>query len=170
MEHGLKLEARDKKTLIIGGTVAAVIVLYAFVLSPFLDDLARKRDLIPKKERDLVEMKKLRDEYKELQKQLQAAQEAAAKRGPLLTEIENITKRANLSGKIVSLKPQTGNRKDGLKESIVEIRLDNITLYDVVNCVYLLEKATLRIQKLSFKPRYDNPKLLNATLLVTSAA
>ena len=165
----MKLEPRDKKTLIIGGSVAAVIVLYAFVLSPFLSDLSRKRDLIPKKERDLVEMKKLRDEYREVQKQLQAAQAAAAGRGPLLTEMENITKRANLAGKIVSLKPQTGTQTEGFKESIVEVKLDNITLYDVVNYVYLLEKATLRVRKLSFKPRYDNPKILNATLLVSSA-
>jgi len=165
----VKLEARDKKTLIIGGSVAAVIVLYAFVLSPFLSDLSRKRDLIPKKERDLVEMKKLRDEYREVQKQLQEAQAAAAGRGPLLTEMENITKRANLAGKIVSLKPQTGTQTEGFKESIVEVKLDNITLYDVVNYVYLLEKAALRVRKLSFKPRYDNPKILNATLLVSSA-
>jgi len=165
----MKLESRDKKTLIIGGSVAAVIVLYAFVLSPFLSDLSRKRDLIPKKERDLVEMKKLRDEYREVQKQLQEAQAAAAGRGPLLTEMENITKRANLAGKIVSLKPQTGTQTEGFKESIVEVKLDNITLYDVVNYVYLLEKAALRVRKLSFKPRYDNPKILNATLLVSSA-
>jgi hypothetical protein len=39
----------------------------------------------------------------------------------------------------------------------------------VVNYVHLLEKATLRIRKLYFKPRFDNPKLLNATLLVSSA-
>jgi type II secretory pathway component PulM len=165
----LKLESRDKKTLIIGGSVAAVILIYAFGLSPFLADLSRKRDLIPRKERDLVEMKKLRDEYRDIQQELQAAQEAAAKRGPLLTEIENITKRANLNSKIVSLKPQTGSQTAGYKESIVEIRLDNITLYDIVNYVFLLEKATLRVRKLSFKPRYDNPKLLNATLLVSSA-
>ena len=165
----MKLEPRDKKTLIIGGSVAAVIVLYAFVLSPFLSDLSRKRDLIPKKERDLVEMKKLRDEYREVQKQLQEAQAAAAGRGPLLTEMENITKRANLAGKIVSLKPQTGTQTEGFKESIVEVKLDNITLFDIVNYVYLLEKAALRVRKLSFKPRYDNPKILNATLLVSSA-
>ena len=165
----MKLEARDRKTLIIGGTVAAVIMLYAFVLSPFLDDLSRKRDLIPKKERDLAEMKKLRDEYRVIQQQLQAAQEAAAKRGPLLTEIENLTKRANLNSKIVSFKPQAGTQTEGFKESIVEIKLDNITLYDVVNYVYLLEQSTLRVRKLSFKPRYDNPNLLNATLLVSSA-
>ena len=165
----MKLEARDKKTLIIGGSVAAVIMLYAFVLSPVLDDLSRKRDLIPKKERDLVEIKKLRDEYREIQKQLQAAQEAASRRGPLLTEIENLTKRANLNSKIVSLKPQQGTQSEGFTESIVEVRLDSITLYDVVNYVHLLEKSTLRVRKLSFKPRYDNPKLLNATLLVSSA-
>jgi len=166
----MKLEPRDKKALLFGGTAVAVVLLYLFVLSPFLGDLARKRDLIPKKERDLAEMKKLRDEYKEIQKQLQAAQEAAAKRGPLLTEIENITKRANLSGKIVSLKPQPGTKTEGFTESVVEVKLDNIALYDVVNYVYLLEKATLRVRKLAFKPRYDNPKLLNATFLVSSAA
>ena len=166
----MKLEDRDKKTLIIGGSIAAVIILYAYVLSPFLGDLALKRDLIPRKERDLAEIKKLRDEYREIQKQLQAAQDAASRRGPLLTEIENLTKRANLNSKIVSLKPQQGTQSDGFKESIVEVRLDNITLYDVVNYVYLMEKATLRVRKLSFKPRYDNPKLLNATFLVSSAS
>ncbi len=165
----MKLEARDKKALIIGGAAIAAFVLYMFVLSPFLSDLSRKRDLIPKKERDLTEIKKLRTEYQEIQKQLQVAQDAAAKRGPLLTEIENITKRANLSSKIVSLKPQPGTKTDGFTESIVEVKLDNIGLYDVVNYVNLLEKSTLRVRKLAFKPRYDNPKLLNATILVSSA-
>lgn len=165
----MKLEPRDKKALLIGGPIAAAIVLSVFVLSPFLSDLSRKRDLIPKKERDLAEIKQLRDEYREVQQQLQAAQEAASRRGPLLTEIENLTKRANLNTKIVSLKPQQGVQGDGFTESIVEVKLDNISLYDVVNYVYLLEKATLRVRKLSFKPRYDNPRLLNATLLVSSA-
>jgi type II secretory pathway component PulM len=165
----LKLEPRDKRTLIIGGIGAALILLYAFVLSPLTSDLSRKRELIPRKEKDLAEIKELRTQYLEIQKRLQEAQAAAAKRGPLLTEIENITKRANLSSKIVSLKPQAGVQTESFKESIVEVKLDNITLYDVVNYVYLLEKDGLRIRKLQFKPRYDNPKLLNATVLVSSA-
>jgi type II secretory pathway component PulM len=165
----MKLEARDKRTLIIGGGVAALILLYSFVLSPLTEDLSRKRDLIPKKEKDLAEMRILQEQYQEMQQRLQEAQAAAAKRGPLLTEIENLTRRANLSGKIVSLKPQAGAQAAGFKESMVEIKLDNVTLYDVVNYVYLLEQATLRIKKLTFKPRFDNPKLLNATVLVASA-
>lgn len=165
----MKLEARDKKFLIFGGAAAAVILLYAFVLSPLTADLSRKRDLIPKKEKDLVEMKALRTEFTEIQKQLLQAQAEASRRGPVLTEIENLTKRANLNTKIVSLKPQAGVQTAGFTESIVEIKLDNITLYDIVNYVYMLEKDTLRIRKLQFKPRYDNPKLLNATILVSSA-
>lgn len=165
----MKIEGRDKKVLIIGGIVAAVILLYVFVLAPVYTDLSRKRDAIPKKERDLAEMRVLKDQYIEMQQRLQQLQEVAAKRGPLLTEIENITKRTNLSSKIVSLKPQTGVQSANFKESIVEVRLDNITLYDVVNYVNQLEKATLRIRKLYFKPRFDNPKLLNTTILVSSA-
>jgi type II secretory pathway component PulM len=165
----LKLEERDKKTLIVGGIIAAVIVLYTLVFSPLMSDLARKRDLIPRKQKDLAEMKDLKTEYLNIQHQLQAAQAAAAKRGPLLTEIENTTKRANLSGKIVSLKPQAGVQTAGFKESIVEVKLENVTLYDIVNYVFLLEQGALRIRKLQFKPRYDNPKLLNSTILVSSA-
>jgi type II secretory pathway component PulM len=168
-EYVLKLASRDKKVLIIGGVVAAVILLYTFVVSPLTADLSRKRDLIPKKERDLTEMRVLKDQYIEMQQRLQEAQAVAARRGPLLTEIENITKRANLSSKIVSLKPQTGVQTAAFKESIVEIRLDNVTLYDIVNYVFLLEKDALRIRKLYFKPRFDNPKLLNSTILVSSA-
>jgi type II secretory pathway component PulM len=104
----VKLEPKDKKTLIIGAIAALIIVLYAFVVSPLTSDLARKRDLIPKKERDLVEMRVLKDQYLEMNQRLQQAQAAAAKRGPLLTEIENLTKRANLNSKMVSLKPQAG--------------------------------------------------------------
>ena len=166
----MKLEPRDKKTHIFGGIAAAIILLYVFVVSPLTSDLSRKRELIPKKERDLVEMRVLKDQYLEMQQRLQQAQATAAKRGPLLTEIENLTKRANLNSKMVSLKPQTGVQTEAFTESIVEIRLDNITLYDIVNYVFLLEKDGLRIKKLNFKPRYDNPKLLNSTILVSSAA
>ncbi len=155
--------------LIFGGIAAALIVLYALVLSPIMSDLSHKRELIPKKEKDLAEIKTLKVQYLEIQQQLQAAQAAAAKRGPLLTDIENITKRTNMSSKIVSLKPQAGVQTEGFKESIVEVKLENITLYDLVNYVYQLEKDTLRIRKLQFKPRFDNPKLLNSTILVASA-
>lgn len=165
----MKLEPRDKKTLIIGGIAALIIVLYAFVLSPLTSDLARKRELIPKKEHDLAEMRVLKEQYREMQQRLQQAQAAAAKRGPLLTEIENLTTRANLKTKLVSLKPQAGVQSETFKESIVEVKLDSITLYDIVNYVYALEKDGLRIKKLNFKPRYDNPKLLNTTILVSSA-
>ena len=165
----MKLESRDKKALVFGGGAAAIILLYVFVLSPLATDLSRKRELIPKKERDVVEMRALKEQYQVMQQRLQQAQAAGSKRGPLLTEIENITKRANLSNKIVSLKPQAGMQTETFKESIVEIKLDNITLYDMVNYVYLLEKDSLRIKKLHFKPRYDNPKLLNSTILVSSA-
>ncbi len=165
----MKLEERDKKTLMFGGAAAVVIVLSALVVAPVSADLARKRDLIPKKQKDLAEIRVLRDQYREIQQRLQQAQAAAAKRGPLLTELENITRRANLTSRIVSLKPQAGVQTETFRESVVEIKLENITLYDVVNYVNLIEKDSIRIRKLYFKPRFDNPKLLNSTILVSSA-
>jgi type II secretory pathway component PulM len=164
----MKLGERDKRILIYGGPIALVLVC-AILLSPLYAELNRKRAAIPKKEHDLAEMRVLKDQYIDMQQRLQQLQAAAAKRGPLLTEIETITRRANLSSKIVSLKPQAGAQSATFKESVVEVRLDGITLYDIVNYVNQLEKATLRIRKLYFKPRFDNPKLLNSIILVSSA-
>lgn len=165
----LNIEERDKKVLLYGGIAVALILLYALVLAPITADISRKRDLIPKKEKDLAEMKAMQAQYLDLQNKLKELQALAARRGPLLTDIENFTKQANLSSKIVSLKPQTGVQAEGFKETVVEVRLESITLYDMVNYIYLLEKNTLRIRKLQFKPRYEDQKLLNATLLVSSA-
>ncbi len=164
----MKLEERDKKFLLYGGPIAFVL-LCAILLSPLYAELNRKRDRIPQMEKNLADIRVLKDQYLDMQKRLQQLQAAAAKRGPLLTEIESITKRANLSSKIVSLKPQAGVQTESFKESIVEIKLENITLYDVLNYVNMIERDSLRIRKLYFKPRFDNPKLLNSTILVSSA-
>jgi type II secretory pathway component PulM len=164
----MRLEERDKKFLIYGG-IAALILLFAIVLRPVYAELDRKRDALPKKQKELAELRVLKDQYLDMQRRLQQLQAAAAQRGPLLTEIENLTKRASLGGKMVSLKPQAGVQTENFKENIVEIKLENVTLYDIVNYVNLIEKASFRIRKLYFKPRFDNPKLLNATILVSSA-
>lgn len=164
-----QLEPREKKALIIGGVASALILLFVFVFAPLHEDYTRKKQRIPRLERDLEEMRLLRVQYLEMQRRLQEAQTAAAGRPPLLTEIENITRRANLSSKVVSLKPQPGMRAAGFAENIVEIRMENVAVYDIVNFVLLLEKAHLCIKKLWFKQRFDNPKLLNSTILISSA-
>lgn len=164
-----QLEPREKRAIIIGGVASALILIFVFVFTPIHDDYTRKQQRIPKMERDLEEMRLLRGQYIEIQKWLQEAQKAAADRPPLLTDIENITRRANLSGKIASLKPQQGVQTAGFTENIVEIRMENVALYDIVNFVFLLEKEHFRIRKLWFKQRFDNPKLLNSTILISSA-
>ena len=165
----MELVERDKETRIFGGIAVEAVRGYAVAVSRLSAYVSGKQDLIPMKERVLAEIGVLKDQYLEMQQRLQQAQASAAKRGPLLTEIENITKRANLSSKVVSLKPQAGVQTENFKESIVEIKIENVTLYDIVNYVNLLERSTLRIRKLYFKPRFDNPKLLNSTILVSSA-
>lgn len=163
-----RLESREKRTLIIGGIAAVAILLYSFVLAPLYGDYAKKKERIPRMEEDLRTMHTLSEQYKEMKKRMEEVQAVSSRRGPILTEIENMTRRANLSGKVVSIKPQPGVQTGGMKEDIVEIRLENVSLYDIVNFVHLLENAHLRIKKLQFKQRFDNPRLLNSTILISS--
>ena len=55
----MKLESRDKKTLMIGGAVAAVILLYSVVYHPLAEGLSRKRNQIPRKEEQLADILKI---------------------------------------------------------------------------------------------------------------
>jgi general secretion pathway protein M len=59
---------------------------------------------------------------------------------------------------------------EGYKETTVEIRIENVTLYELVNYLTMAENSQqpMRIKRLNIKTRYDNPKKLDSTVVITS--
>lgn len=166
----MKIEKREKRILIIAGVIAALLLSYEFIISPFLEKIDRHGAAISKKEKELVSIKGLKEEYLYLS-QKKKELDAKAKSGSALTELENIALRTNIKKNISSIKPQMSqSAPEGYKETTVEIRIENVTLYELVNYLTMAENSQqpMRIKRLNIKTRYDNPKKLDSTVVISS--
>ncbi len=168
----MKIEKKEKRIIIIAGTIAALLLSYEFIVSPFLEKIDRHGAAIGKKEKELASIKGLKEEYLSLsQKKKELDAKAKAKTGSALTELENIALRTNIKKNISSIKPQLSqSAPEGYKETTVEIRIENVTLYELVNYLTMAENSQqpMRIKRLNIKTRYDNPKKLDSTVVITS--
>ncbi len=168
----MKIEKREKRILIIAGIIAALLLSYEFIISPFLEKIDRHGAAIGKKEKELASIKGMKEEYLSLaQKKKELDAKAKAKSGSALTELENIALRANIRKNITAIKPQLSqSAPEGYKETTIEIKIENITLYELVNYLTMTENSAqpMRIKKLNIKTRYDNPKRLDSTVVISS--
>ena len=125
--------------------------------------------MIGKKEKELSEIKTMKEEYLLLREKMKEVDaKARAKSGSALSELENIALRSNIRKNISSMKPQISSAApEGHRETTIEIRIENITLYELVNYLNMAEGSAhpMRIKKLNIKTRYDNPKNLIPQLL-----
>ncbi|MEK6680555.1 MAG: type II secretion system protein GspM [Nitrospirota bacterium] len=168
----MKIEKKEKRILIIGGIIAALLLSYEFLLSPFLERINRHEAMIGKKEKELSEIKTMKEEYLLLREKMKEVDaKARAKSGSALSELENIALRSNIRKNISSMKPQISSAApEGHRETTIEIRIENITLYELVNYLNMAEGSAhpMRIKKLNIKTRYDNPKKLDSTVVISS--
>jgi type II secretory pathway component PulM len=168
----MKIEKKEKRILIIGGIIAAMLLSYEFIISPILERVNKHEAMIGKKEKELSEIKGLKEEYFSLRQKLKEIDaKARSKSGSALTELENIALRANIRKSISSMKPQISpSSSEGYKETTIEIKIENVTLYELVSYLNIVENSSLpmRIKKLNIKIRYENPKRLDSTVVISS--
>ncbi|MBI5101793.1 MAG: hypothetical protein HZB33_08180 [Nitrospirae bacterium] len=82
---------------------------------------------------------------------------------------DEIFKSLGISQKVRSVKPSgSGERQYGIEEE-AEVQLEKLTMNELVNLLYRVENApmVLTSKKASMKTAFDNPTLLNVTMVIT---
>lgn len=167
-----RLSAREKTVLVWGGSVAVGLLAYSLLLSPAVERLAVLEKAIAQKEKDLQEIRALRKDYAELQGRLRQIDGRVSPRGnfSLLTFLEGVANQTQVRTHIASMRPQASPLEEGYQESSVEMRIDNITLQQMVDFLSSVEGSQhlLRIKRLQIKTKFANPKFLDAQLIIAT--
>jgi len=167
----MQLARREKIALLL-----LVIFLVGFVGTEWfiMPTLARLKDLdglIARKGNDLSEMRALQVDYRQMVGQVKKAQKALEQRGrgfAIFSFLESMAEQTKVKNNIKYMKPSTTSLSDKYNESSVELKLEKIHLEQLIRYIYRIEyggKFT-RIKRIHIRPRYVNPRLLDATLLV----
>lgn len=168
----INLSQREQRVLIAAGAFIVLMILYLSVDSVLqkYDNLEGK---IAKKRGEVEKISHLRDQYVQAHKQLadiKAKLDQMEQGFSVLSFIEDLAKKQSIREHIGSMKPKKVPLNDSYDENIVELKLENVSLSELVDFIYKIEKSghLLKVKRLRIKTRYDNRDLLNVTMQVTT--
>ncbi len=157
-------------------SLAALLIGYVLVTSPAgwlkerLATLDRKTE---QRRNDLKEAVRLAGEHDRLSarlNRLQAKSPGGGATPSLLSFLENVSTRVGTRQRIVSMKPQAQTTPEGVRESSVDVRIENVDLGELVGMLALIEDSPemLQIPRLRIKTRYNDPQRLDASFTVSA--
>jgi len=167
-----KLNKREKYA--IGAAVAFIclFVMIQFVFTPMLDKRDRLRRLIDIQTTTIEDMETLRSEYDAVVKHINVSKDRLTKRQKgftLFSYLDELAGKTGIKNKIKYMKPSSTSQKDGsLKLSLVEMRMDAITLKQLTTYLYNIETSenSVFVRRISISKADKPPGAIDAILQV----
>jgi general secretion pathway protein M len=167
----MKLARRERYFVSAAGLFIAVFSLFQFLIFPFFETRTRVQKGVRAKEDGLKEIVRLRSEYQRYQKGSQDMKQVLARRKKgftLFSFLEKAAGDAEVKAHIKYMKPSVSTSPGPYKESLVELKLEAITLQQLVGYLYRIESPdnVVSIKRISIKENTKEPGYLDAILQV----
>ncbi|HMB17069.1 MAG TPA: hypothetical protein VKN62_12235, partial [Pelovirga sp.] len=88
----------------------------------------------------------------------------------LFSQVENLTKQMGVRDQLLSMRPQPDSVQDGFRQQTVEIRLERVTLSQLVGFLHAAEHRShgIQVRSLRVRPRFDSRSQLDVNLVLMS--
>jgi general secretion pathway protein M len=168
-----RLSSRERTLVGLAGGALAVIFVYTMIWQPIEDQRVQLAKRIQTKQHDLIEMQQMRDNYLDLLNQFELREKIIERADPhfsLFPFIESTVSQV-LGGrdKIASMNPQNKDISGAYREESVELKLNGVSLQQLVDLMYHIEKGPqpLRLTRLQVKKRPREPQNFDITATVS---
>jgi general secretion pathway protein M len=167
----MKLAKREKYFISIAAVSISIFLLFEFLIFPFLEKRERIQSGIKAKEAGLREIVMLGAEYESIKKSSQVIDRLLARRKKgftLFSFLERAAGEAEVKDRIEYMKPSTSKGKGPYKESMIAMKLNAITLNQLVGYLYRIESPenVIKIKRVSITENKKGPGYIDAVLQV----
>ncbi|WP_167495709.1 MULTISPECIES: type II secretion system protein GspM [Desulfosediminicola] len=168
-----QLSSREKLALALGVVVIVSLAVYQLAISPYLESRARLINSIERKKQELVQMQMMQQEYLELRKEEGGIKANLSKRPANFTLFTFIDQQAELSQvkeKINYMKPSVIAGDGELDESVVELKLQSVTLERLVEFIKQTESEqnVVSIRRISIQTSAREEGYLDVILQIAT--
>ena len=166
-----RLEKREKYILLFGVFfVLGFIVLQAMVL-PYVDARQTMTRSLSRNETELVDIQLLRQEYLELKSRQGDIEKRLTERTPgfsLFSFLEEQAAATKVKNSVTYMKPTANEIDEGFNESIVEMKMERVTLDQLVAFLLKIEseEKIVSIQRISIQENNQEEGLLDTVLSI----
>ena len=166
---------RERIIVATGGAVIAAVLLFLLIVDPLTASIDKLDRQARRKAKDSQELALVAQEYMAKQARIAKLEQRMPKppaQFSLLAFMEEATTTAQIRDRIVGMQPQAPLVVQGYQETSVDLRLDGVTLPQILALLVAIEQAPYDVQvhHLQMKPKYDNPVNLDATLKIVTYA
>ena len=165
----IRLTRREKLLAIALAILAGGLVLFTFAVKPAIERTETLRRVIFEKEDELQKLRAGSNEYIFLRDSLDnlRTKVASQEKGfELLPFLESLIREHGLAKKVATMKQQVLQLGPSHSETIVEVRLENLTLKQLVDFHRKVESSEVlaRIKSLYIKKNLTNTDLLDSVV------
>ena len=167
----MQLAKREKYLISLAVIVIVLALVIQLAIMPFVERRERYNNNVTVKQKNLQEMVSLRQEYLALQQGSDIIAQRLASRTKNFTLFSFLEKAAGDAGvkeNIKYMKPSASTGKGVFKESLVEMKLEKITLGQMVDYLKLIESPDMlvSIKRISIQSNKKETQYLDAILQV----
>lgn len=167
---------RKEKLLVVALTsCVAGWALFAFTVKPAVARIKTLDRVIPQKQAELQQLRAKSKEYCKLcdkQDEVRAKISSQKETFELLPFLESLIQECGLTKKVVTMKQQVLQLEPNFYETVVEIKLESLTLAQLVNFLWKVESsnALARTKSLYIKNNLTNKNLLDSVVEIHNLA
>lgn len=163
---------RERRVLGVGALCVLALAAYAFVVDPLIERSSRLDRRTAQRQDDLDRVTRLAAEHRSAAERVAGLDQRVSAPGafPLLSFLEETASAQQMRNRLTSIRPQPPQTLAPYREITAEVKLESITLAQVVAYLDALDRAPqrVRVKLLRLKTRYADPKLLDGSLLVST--
>jgi hypothetical protein len=169
----MKLTQREKQLIFAGVFLSGLIFIFHVFGRPAIDKVEDLRRIVSDKKEILVELHAKSEKYKNLLRELEKIRSEIGRQpeeGKVLSFIERVQKNSGLMQKVVYMKPSAIMVNDVYERKIIEIKLQGITLNQLVQLLLKIKSSDLAIgiRTLEIKRGIRDSELLDTTVQLVS--
>lgn len=167
----MQLAKREKYLITLAVLVIVFALVIQLVIAPFLEKKKQYENNVVTKQNNLQQMATLRQEYLLLEQDSKILAQRLARRPKnftLFSFLEKAAGNAGVKDNIKSMKPSASTGKGPFKESLVEMKLERVTLGQLVGYLKLIESPDdlVNIKRISIQSNKKETQFLDAVLQV----
>ncbi len=168
-----QLESRQKILLLSVSFLLLLFFVYQLLISPYLDARARLLNSVQRRQEDLQQIQKLRQDYLLVKKQEGGIKERLAKRPKgfaLFSYVDRQADLANIKDTIQYMKPSAATGEGPLKESLVELKMQETTLEGLARFLKIVESTenVVSLRRISIQESSKANGYLDVTMQIVT--
>jgi len=164
-----KLGTRERTFVVGGAGLLALFALIQFALVPFFENKKKVNSALDRQEKILKEMIVLSKEYESLKEDTEVMKGALERRSPdftLFSFLERKAREAGVRQNIKSMNTTRGMTTGAYEETLVDIRLEKLTLKQLVQLLYYADSPedAVGVKKINVNKSKESPEYLTVVV------